>query len=112
MQQEVVSSPGLNSGLFTTLFSARDVKALLVGHDHINDFCGDLFGIKLCYGGGIGYHAYGLAGWPRRARVVVAHLEKTENGWGPVQSIKTRKRLDDPNFSAIDDQTLRDFQFY
>ena len=112
MQQEVVSSPGLNSGLFTTLFSARDVKALLVGHDHSNDFCGDLFGIKLCYGGGIGYHAYGLAGWPRRARVVVAHLEKTENGWGPVQSIKTRMRLDDPNFGAIDDQTLRDFQFY
>lgn len=88
------------------------MKTLLVGHDHINEFCGDLFGIKLCYGGVIGYHAYGLARWLRRARVEVANLEKTENGWGPVQSIKTQKRLNDLNFSAIDDQALWDFQFY
>ncbi|KAM3711869.1 hypothetical protein ACB098_01G141400 [Castanea mollissima] len=111
VQQESVSSPSVNSGLFTSLASAKDVKALIVGHDHLNDYCAELFGLQLCYGGGFGYHAYGLAGWARRARVVVVNLDKTENGWGPVQSIKTRKRLDDANFTAIDDELLWDLEY-
>ena len=57
----------MNSGFFTTLVGAGDVKAVFTGHDHLNDFCGKLMGIQLCYAGGFGYHAYGKAGWPRRA---------------------------------------------
>ncbi|KAI3996095.1 hypothetical protein MKX01_018164 [Papaver californicum] len=57
------------------------------GHDHVNDFCCELTGIHLCYAGGFGYHAYGKAGWDRRARVALATLEKTEKGgWGEVKS--------------------------
>ena len=46
VQQEGVSSPSVNSGLFTSLAGAKDVKALIVGHDHINDYCAELFGLQ------------------------------------------------------------------
>lgn len=106
-KQESVGSPIWNSGFFETLKNAGDVRAVFVGHDHVNDFCGNLDGIKLCYAGGFGYHAYGKAGWSRRARVVVASLERTKNGnWGAVESIKTWKRLDDEELSTKDIQVL------
>ncbi|KAL1329378.1 hypothetical protein HN51_046489 [Arachis hypogaea] len=102
-----ISSAKVNSGFFATLVQAGDVKAVFTGHDHLNDFCGKLTGINLCYAGGFGYHAYGKAGWSRRSRVVVARLEKTPEGaWGDVKSINTWKRLDDQNFTQIDGQVL------
>ena len=107
VKQEGISSASINSGFFTTLVEAGDVKGVFIGHDHLNDFCGELTGIQLCYAGGFGYHAYGKAGWSRRVRVVVASLEKTEKGgWGDVKSIKTWKRLDDQRLTAIDGQVL------
>ncbi|KAK1422095.1 hypothetical protein QVD17_24979 [Tagetes erecta] len=107
VKQEGIDSASVNSGFFTTLVEAGDVKAVFTGHDHINDFCGELTGISLCYAGGFGYHAYGKAGWSRRARVVVVSLEKMSNGsWGSVESIKTYKRLDDGNLTVIDYQVL------
>ena len=107
VRQEGISSASVNSGFFTTMVEAGDVKAVFTGHDHLNDFCGQLTGIQLCYAGGFGYHAYGKAGWSRRARVVVASLEKTEKGtWGAVKSIKTWKRLDDQHLTAIDGKVL------
>ncbi|KAK4788074.1 hypothetical protein SAY86_019393 [Trapa natans] len=102
-----ISSPSVNSGFFTTMLESGDVKAVFTGHDHLNDFCGECMGIDLCYAGGFGYHAYGKAGWSRRARVVVASLDKGgEGGWGGVKSIETWKRLDDQLLSGIDDQVL------
>ncbi|CAM0952629.1 unnamed protein product [Alopecurus aequalis] len=102
-----ISSPSINSGFFTTMVKAGDVKAAFVGHDHLNDFCGKLTDIQLCYAGGFGYHAYGMAGWPRRARVVSVQLDKTEGGqWQGVKSIKTWKRLDDEHLSTIDSEDL------
>ncbi|XP_047981959.1 probable inactive purple acid phosphatase 29 [Salvia hispanica] len=107
VRQEGISSATVNSGFFTTLVAAGDVKAVFNGHDHLNDFCGELTGVHLCYAGGFGYHAYGKAGWSRRARVVLASLEKTQKGtWGTVKSIKTWKRLDDKKLSLIDAQVL------
>ncbi|XP_031393515.1 probable inactive purple acid phosphatase 29 [Punica granatum] len=107
VRQEGISSASVNSGFFTTMMESGDVKAVFTGHDHLNDFCGNLMGINLCYAGGFGYHAYGKAGWSRRARVVVATLEKTEKGeWGAVKSIKTWKRLDDHSLTGIDGQAL------
>jgi hypothetical protein len=107
VRQEGISSASVNSGFFTTMVEAGDVKAVFTGHDHLNDFCGELTGIQLCYAGGFGYHAYGKAGWSRRARVVMASLEKTEQGgWGAVKSIKTWKRLDDEHLTTVDGQVL------
>ncbi|XP_037435541.1 probable inactive purple acid phosphatase 29 [Triticum dicoccoides] len=107
VKQEGISSPSINSGFFTTMVEAGDVKAAFIGHDHLNDFCGKLTGIQLCYAGGFGYHAYGKAGWSRRARVVSVQLEKTETGeWQGVKSIKTWKRLDDQHLTSIDSEVL------
>ncbi|XP_059314719.1 probable inactive purple acid phosphatase 29 [Lycium ferocissimum] len=107
IRQDGISSASINSGFFTTVVEAGDVKAVFAGHDHLNDFCGKLMDINLCYAGGFGYHAYGKAGWSRRARMVVASLEKIGNGgWGAVKSIKTWKRLDDEHLTPIDTQVL------
>lgn len=104
---EGISSATINSGFFNTIVKAGDVKAVFIGHDHLNDFCGKLSNVNLCYAGGCGYHAYGLAGWSRRSRVVQVTLRKTKTGgWGGVESIKTWKRLDDANLPTIDEQVL------
>ena len=68
------------------MVTAGDVKAVFTGHDHLNDFCGELTGIQLCFAGGFGYHAYGKAGWARKARVVAVNLEKTERVVGEQSS--------------------------
>ncbi|MBS4224847.1 metallophosphoesterase family protein [Lederbergia citrea] len=56
---EDVSSPKINSGLFTAMLEAKDVMGTFVGHDHDNDYCGKLYNISLCYGRVSGYHCYG-----------------------------------------------------
>ncbi|KAI4335351.1 hypothetical protein L6164_014004 [Bauhinia variegata] len=106
--QEGVACSIVNSGALQSFVSMGDVKAVFMGHDHKNDFCGNLDGIWFCYGGGFGYHGYGKAGWPRRARIIVAQLEKGKNSWMGVESIKTWKRLDNENLSKIDEQILWD----
>ncbi|XP_051189059.1 probable inactive purple acid phosphatase 29 [Lolium perenne] len=107
VKRDPISSASINSGFFTSMVEAGDVKAAFVGHDHLNDFCGNLTGIQLCYAGGFGYHAYGMAGWSRRARVVSVQLDKTQDGkWQGVQSIKTWKRLDDRRLTTIDTEVL------
>ncbi|XP_002992267.2 probable inactive purple acid phosphatase 29 [Selaginella moellendorffii] len=103
VKQEMVASPTFNSGFFQTLVEMGDVKAAFTGHDHVNDFCGELQHIQLCYGGGFGYHAYGKAGWSRRARVIEASLS---DGGGGVEKIVTWKRLDDEMLSTTDKQEL------
>ncbi|XP_071739108.1 probable inactive purple acid phosphatase 29 [Rutidosis leptorrhynchoides] len=109
--QQRISSAYVNSGFFTRLVEQFDVKAVFTGHDHLNDFCGELAGINLCYGGGSGYHGYGKAGWSRRARMVEVSLRKLLNGeWGSVKSIKTWKRLDDENLTPIDGKLLWTYQ--
>ncbi|KAL4577560.1 hypothetical protein LXL04_013669 [Taraxacum kok-saghyz] len=102
VRQEGISSATVNSGFFTALVESGDVKGVFSGHDHVNDFCGKLSGVHLCYGGGFGYHAYGKAGWARRARVVAVSLGKDSG----VKSIKTWKRLDDEKLSTIDKEVV------
>lgn len=55
--------PGpFNSGLFNAMLFRGDVRGLYVGHDHVNTYEGDYFGIRLGYGPGTGFGAYGLGG--------------------------------------------------
>ncbi|XP_065850461.1 probable inactive purple acid phosphatase 28 [Euphorbia lathyris] len=103
---ETVACSKVYSGVLQTFVSMGDMKAVFMGHDHNNDFCGKLDGIWFCYGGGFGYHAYGKAGWERRARVVLAELGKDTNSWNGVTRIRTWKRLDDEKLSKIDEQVL------
>lgn len=59
IKMEEVSSPKINSGLFTAMLEAKDVMGTFVGHDHDNDYCGKFYSISLCYGRVSGYHCYG-----------------------------------------------------
>ncbi|GBG72262.1 hypothetical protein CBR_g11192 [Chara braunii] len=108
--QEEICSPDVNSGFFTAMLEAGHIKAGFVGHDHVNDFCGTLHGLRLCYAGGAGYHGYGKLGWDRRARVVQVVMSNEEGkkmGVNPaghqsmsagtlkVRQMWTWKRLDD-----------------
>lgn len=76
---EGMGCPKVNSGLFTALLEQGDVSGVFVGHDHINDFWGELHGISLCYGRATGYNSYGLEGYPRGARVI--RLTEGERGF-------------------------------
>lgn len=62
--------PKMNSGFFAAMVEAGDVMGTFVGHDHVNDYEGDWYGIRLCYGRSGGYTAYGREGFPRGARVI------------------------------------------
>ncbi|KAG0458838.1 hypothetical protein HPP92_021966 [Vanilla planifolia] len=49
VKQEGISSASTTQVSFATMVEAGDVKAVFTGHDHLNDFCGKLTGIQLCY---------------------------------------------------------------
>ncbi|XP_008811437.1 probable inactive purple acid phosphatase 28 isoform X3 [Phoenix dactylifera] len=104
--QEAVACSMFNSGVLKSLTSMGDVKAVFLGHDHLNDFCGNIDGIWFCYGGGFGYHGYGRAGWPRRGRVILSQLRKGKKAWMGVESIRTWKRMDDETLTKTDEQVL------
>jgi hypothetical protein len=73
-KNENVCCAKLNSGLFTTMVEAGDVMGTFVGHDHDNDYCAILHGIRLCYGRVTGYNTYGKL--PRGARVIRLFAEQ------------------------------------
>ncbi len=51
-----------NPGLFHAALERGDVKGVFCGHDHVNTYVGDYFGIQLGYGPGTGFGTYGLEG--------------------------------------------------
>lgn len=69
-KNEDVCSPHLNTGLFSALVEMGKAQGTFVGHDHVNDYCGELYGIKLCYGRVTGYNAYGEEAFLRGARII------------------------------------------
>lgn len=50
IQAEDVCCPPLNSGLFTVMKEQGDVMGVFCGHDHVNDYAADYYGILLAYG--------------------------------------------------------------
>ena len=68
IHRERVSSPDLNSGLFTAMVECKDILGVFVGHDHNNNYIGCLKDICLGYGHVTGRETYGDIG--RGARVI------------------------------------------
>jgi 3',5'-cyclic AMP phosphodiesterase CpdA len=66
-------APKINSGMFTAFAEMGDVMGTFVGHDHLNDYMGEWYGIRLCYGRASGYNTYGRDDFPRGARVIRLH---------------------------------------
>lgn len=50
----------VNSGVYSFVKELGEVKGIYCGHDHINDFTGDYFGVELGYSPGTGFGTYGL----------------------------------------------------
>jgi hypothetical protein len=58
--------PGpFNSGLFSAMLARGDVKGVFCGHDHVNTYMGNYYGILLGYSGSTGFGTYGLSGAER-----------------------------------------------
>lgn len=73
--------PGpINSGMYNAILERGDVKGVFVGHDHINDYVGDYYGVLLGYAPGTGFGAYGLPGTERNRMRGGRVFELTENG--------------------------------
>ncbi|WP_442603199.1 metallophosphoesterase family protein [Paenibacillus sp. KN14-4R] len=60
----------VNSGMFAAMLEMGDVMGTFVGHDHINDYWGEMCGIRLTYGRATGYNTYGKEGFKRGARII------------------------------------------
>lgn len=55
--------PGpFNSGMFSAILDRGDVRGVFCGHDHINSYVGDYYGVLLGYSSGTGFGPYGLGG--------------------------------------------------
>lgn len=65
---EAVCCPLVNTGMFAALHEAAEVMGVFVGHDHFNDFIGELHGIRLAFGRVSGYSGYG--DWARGVRMI------------------------------------------
>ncbi len=69
-KHEPVCCPKINTGFYSALLARGEVIATFAGHDHVNDYYGDLYGIRLYYGRSTGYNTYGKEGFRRGARVI------------------------------------------
>lgn len=82
-RNERVCSGPFNSGLFAILLDRGDVRGVFVGHDHINDFIGNYYGIYLGYAASAGFATYGLSGDEkhrmRGARIFILNEKDIEN---------------------------------
>ncbi|WP_310190154.1 hypothetical protein [Bacillus sp. 3255] len=67
---EEICCAKIKSGLFSVMLERGDVVGTFVGHDCINDYCGDLHGIQLCYGRATGFNTYGKDGFQRGDRII------------------------------------------
>lgn len=59
----------INSGFFSAMLEAGHTKGVFVGHDHTNDYWGQLYGIALGYGRCTGFDTYGAQDYPRGCRM-------------------------------------------
>ena len=59
IQNEGVTSPQVNSGLFTSMLEMKDIMGVFVGHNHDNNYIGIHKDIALAFGQVTGADAYG-----------------------------------------------------
>lgn len=77
-KNEGLGCPRINSGFFAAMLEEGHTRGLFVGHDHVNDFMGSLYGIVLGYGRASGYGGYGKRGYLRGARMFVLNENDKE----------------------------------
>lgn len=68
----------VDTGLFSALIEMGDVRGVFVGHDHTNDYMGNINNITLGYGRCTGYGDYGNNGFARGARIFLINQNSPE----------------------------------
>lgn len=86
-KRDGIGAPRVNSGFFSAMLEAGHTKGVFVGHDHVNDFWGRLYGIILGYGRCTGFGTYGAQDYPRGCRMFTFHE-------GDTQGFETYVRLE------------------
>lgn len=100
-KRDWVHEQGMNLRMLSTLSELNEVKAVFVGHDHLNEYCCLVDRVQLCYGGGTGFgRAYGSPDFSRRARVIEWSV-----GNGNHRTIRSWKRHFD-DVSVIRDEEV------
>ncbi len=77
-KREAVCASAHNSGLFNAVFARGDIKAIVNGHDHINDYAIEYGGVKLCYSPSFSTNTYNNEDM-HGARVFVIHESDPSN---------------------------------
>ncbi|WP_274650325.1 metallophosphoesterase family protein [Paenibacillus humicola] len=90
---EKVCAPPVNTGMFAAMVEAGNVIGTFAGHDHINDYWGELHGIRLCYGRQTGYNSYSRPGFARGARMIL--LEEAKPGFRTWLRLQNGKAVHD-----------------
>lgn len=81
-KNEEVCAARTQAGFFSAMLEQGDVTAAFCGHDHTNDYWGELYGIRLYYGRATGFNTYGKEGFPRGARVIrLTENERNVDSW-------------------------------
>lgn len=108
-REDVCASP-VNSGMFAAVCSRGDVKAIVNGHDHINDYMVEYHGVKLCYASAVQNTAYcheDMLG----GRVFVIHQDDAENVETYISYIHQRPdQIDVSNAQPLESGTKVDFE--
>ena len=94
-----VSCPVLNTGLFAMMVQNRAVKGIFVGHDHGNDYRGNLYGIELCYGRTTGLRMHQNSSFLLGARVIQLYEDRDEfDTWIRLENgIVAKANIHDPD---------------
>ncbi|MBX7442238.1 MULTISPECIES: metallophosphoesterase family protein [unclassified Arthrobacter] len=99
--------PGpFNSGLFNAFLERGDVRGYFVGHDHVNTYAGNYYGVELGYGPGTGFGAYGLPGADRNRLRGARVFELDENHTGIYKSTRLMFAKDMGIDLAANDQPI------
>ena len=68
-QRDWYGGPPVNSGFFCAMLEAGHTKGVFVGHEHVNDYWGRMYGIALGYGRCTGFGTYGAQDYLRGCRI-------------------------------------------
>ncbi len=98
-KNEAVCCPSINTGLFAAMHISGNVRGVFVGHDHLNDFEGNLHNIRLCYGRATGYNAYGRDDFLHGARII--RLQENKPGFTTWIRLDDGSRIDRPITATI-----------
>ena len=76
---EVICPSSKDTNLFETILAQGDVKAIVTGHDHNNDYMYNYYGVKLCSAPTISKHGYSASAEHEGARIFDMALDTIDD---------------------------------